>query len=186
MADNILAGMEYSLVDGSTIDGYAKIVGGVVFGKTDNADSSMLEASPRGVITVRTENFTVEGTKFVNFDFNDAAALGDCSHCFHGAATDSGARTYTVKGLIFDDATVPRRIRHQLPWRGIWKDLDGSLTGLGANTWAAAYHKHLEQPECQFDAATRDKYEAVICSSDVQIRRIVWYSYSPGHFRGMT
>jgi len=181
VADNILAGMEFSLSE-DIIDGYAKIVGGVAFGKTDNGGSEMDNANTRGVITTRTENFGVEGVKFVNFNFNKAAALGDCSHCFHPAATDSGARHYTVKGLKFDDATVPRRIRHQLPWRGIWRDEDGSLTGTGQPGWAVAYHKHLEQPECVFDAATRDKFEGVICNNDVQVRRIIFYNYSPKHF----
>lgn len=124
------------------IDGYAKIVNAVVFGKTANADSETLAASPHGIITPRTENFTIDGAHFYNYNFNSAAALGDCSHCFHSAATDSGARTYTTSRLEFTDVT--RRIKYQYPERGIFHDMDGSLTGLGADTYATKGYKHVQ------------------------------------------
>lgn len=111
-ADNLLAGMEYSLTEdihrGTAQYPGAKIVGGVVFARTGNTEQLLDEASPHGIITPRTENFEIEGVAFVNFDFNDAAALGTCSHCFHAAATDSGARTAWTSGLVF--ANSPKRI----------------------------------------------------------------------------
>ena len=63
-----------------------------------------------------------------NFDFNDASGVGTCSHCFHPASTDSGARTVTFEKLFFDK-TVPRRIRYQKVFKAILYDLDGTLTG---------------------------------------------------------
>lgn len=139
-ADNILAGIEFSLSE-NMLDGYAKIVDAVVIGKTTNADSETLGASPHGIITPRTEGFTIDGTRFYNYNFNEAAALGDCSHCFHPAATDSGARTYTTQRLEFTDVT--RRIKYQYPERGIFHDMDGSLTGKGADTYATKGYKHV-------------------------------------------
>ena len=97
-ADNKVAGIEVS-VSSDMIDGYTKIVDALVVGRSSNADSSTLNSSPHGIITPRTENFTIDGARFYNFDFAGAAALGDCSHCFHGASTDSGARTYTTSRL---------------------------------------------------------------------------------------
>ena len=47
-----------------------------------------------------------------------------------------------TSGLIFDDATVPKRILYELPLAGIWLDLDGTLTGLGPNTWAIPFKPH--------------------------------------------
>jgi hypothetical protein len=64
----------------------------------------------RGIITPRTENFTVDSVKFYNFDWKGSAAISGCSHCFHPASTDSGARTITTSQLYFDNSTVPRRI----------------------------------------------------------------------------
>ena len=100
-ADNLLAGIEVSLTE-DIVDGYAKIVGGLIVGRSANAEEELdsLETGPHGIITPRSENFSIENTAFYNFDhWEDGAALGTCSHCFHGAATDSGARTVTVRGL---------------------------------------------------------------------------------------
>ena len=69
-------------------------------------------AKPHGIITPRTENFRIEGTKFFNFNWNEAATLGTCSHCFHPASTDSGARTVKVSNLVFDAASVTKKIRY--------------------------------------------------------------------------
>ena len=73
---------------------------------TLNTDEYIDGAFPRGVITARTENFLVQNTRFYNFNWNDAAAFGTCSHCFHPAATDSGARTVTVRNNTFDSSVT--------------------------------------------------------------------------------
>jgi hypothetical protein len=98
--------MEFSLT-GDIIDGYAKITGGVVIGRTSNTEDQLDSSAPHGIITPRTDNFSIEGARFFNFNWaksrgngsdNEwsttvgAAALGTCSHCFHSASTDSGAR----------------------------------------------------------------------------------------------
>ena len=178
-ADNILAGMEFSLTE-DIIDGYAKIVGGFTVGRTENTEEALDIAQPHGIITARTEGFSIEGTKFYNYDWNDAAAFGTCSHCFHPAATDSGARTIRVRDLVFDDS-VTLKIRWQYPERTIFADETGELTGLGANTWAVPYWPHLMQPECAEDALVG----GIICDNSVQVRRIAFFGGSPSHFFGM-
>jgi hypothetical protein len=125
----------------------------------------------------------VDGVKFFNFDFGTAAGIGSCSHCFHGAATDSGAREVKFRNLQWDDATVPRRLWFQTPWHAIYKDLDGSLTGLGPNTWATPYKQHHEVPEC---TTNLEVYDGVICDSTAELRRVVFYSAKPTNiFNGM-
>jgi len=138
--------MEYSIVR-NIVDGYAKIVGGLVIGRSANSEEALDLASPKGVINSRDEGFTVEGTKFYNFNYNDAAAMGTCSHCWHDKNTDSGGRTVTVKDLYFDE-TVLIRVRYTVPWRTIFFDKTGSLTGLEPNSWFVPYWHHLLQPEC--------------------------------------
>lgn len=179
-ADNILAGIEFSLTD-DVIDGYAMIKDALVIGKTANAEPETLAASPHGIIAPRSENFTIDGAHFANFDFTSgmAAALGDCSHCFHAASTDSGARTYTTSNLEFTN--VPRKIRYQYPERGIFHDMDGTLTGLGADTYATKGYKHTQQPECTLDTTL---FDGVVCDNTVQIRRVTFTGYQPNNFRG--
>lgn len=179
-ADNKLAGMEVSLTE-DIIDGYAKIVGGLVVGRSANADPDLdgLAVGPHGIITPRTENFRIDGTHFSSFDhWSDGAALGTCSHCFHAAATDSGARTVTVEGLSFD-SSVPQRIRYQYPYRAIFHDQDGSLTGQGKKSWATPYWPHNDQPECKVSTAEHD---GIVCPRSVQVRRVAFWGYAPGSF----
>ena len=110
------------------------------------------------------------------------AALGSCSHCFHPASTDSGARTIAFSGLSFDALTVPVKIHYQFPWRDIFYDMDGTLTGLGPKTWATPYWEHNNQPEC---TASRTEYDGLICNSLVEIRRLAFYNFQPDAFRGL-
>jgi hypothetical protein len=80
------------------------ITGGLVVGKSGNTELALDNANVRGIVGPRWDFFTVRNVAFYNFNFGISGALGDCSHCFHPAATDSGARTYYTSGLIFDAA----------------------------------------------------------------------------------
>jgi len=68
--------------------------------------------------------------------------------------------------LWFDDASVFRRIRYDpsVP-NGIFHDNDGTLTGLGPDTWAVHYLGIIDNiAECQTDV---DMYDGHICDSTV-------------------
>jgi len=111
-----------------------------------------------------------------------AAALSTCSHCFHPASTDSGGRTYSTSNLTFVDTT--KRITYQFPNNNIIHDRDGTLTGLGANSYATAYFGHLaQQSECQTDM---DMWTGVVCDNTAALRRIAIHGYQPGIFSGQT
>lgn len=126
------------------------IDGGLVIGKSKgNASTALNAASPRGIITPRSEWFGVKNVAFHNWNWQKAAAIGSCSHCWHGAATDSGARQVNFNKLTF--ATTTLRINYQIPWRAIYYDEDGTLTGKGAKSWATPYWIHNDWPECEKD-----------------------------------
>ena len=120
----------------------------------------------------------MHNVSFYNFDVAGKAAIGSCSHCFHPAATDSGARTVTFSGIHFD-ASVATKISYQYPFRDIFYDLDGTLTGLGPHSWASPYFKFNVQPECIVDLAV---YDGILCNNKVQIRRVAFYNYAPDIF----
>jgi hypothetical protein len=143
VADSLEGGIGFSTTNYFG-DNMCGVYGGLVIGKTSNTDPKLEFVSPRGIKAARSENFTIRDVKFYNFDFNEAVALGTCFHCWHDSSTDSGARTTIVKGLVFDDATVPRRIHYTIPFRAIFYDLDGSLTGKGPGSWATSYFRHHE------------------------------------------
>lgn len=167
VADNLIAGIEFSLTK-DVEDGYAQINNALVIGNSLNAEPITKSSSFHGIITPRTENFQVHNVDFFNFNHANQAALGSCSHCFHPASTDSGSRTVTFSGLYFD-STVDRKIRYQFPYRDIFYDLDGTLTGKGPKTWATNYWEHNVQPECEVDM---DVYDGILCDSSIEVRRI--------------
>lgn len=86
--------------------GQCLIDGGLVIGKSGNGSSALDTATPRGIITPRSEWFSVTGVSFHNWDWGKAAAIGSCSHCWHGAATDSGARQVNFSKLDFTKVTT--------------------------------------------------------------------------------
>jgi len=163
-------------------DEMGQIDGALLVGRSNNQDDVIDWANSHGVIVAKSENMVVRNIKFYNFNWNDAAAIGSCSHCFREDATDSGARTAKFEGLFFD-STVDRRIRYQAPRRAIFHDLDGSLTGKGPNSWATAPFAHHDQPECEQDLEVMDGWT---CDDTVQIRRVAFHAGKPSaHLRGM-
>ena len=184
IADVKICGIEISDIERIEIPGLAKIDGGMVIGNTglNDAENLIAESTLWGFISPRGEHFTVDGLAFYNYDRNERqAAFGTCSHCFHPATTDSGGRTLLVKNLRIDQSTVPRKIMYQEPWREIIHDQDGSLTGLGANSWATFFYPHLLTEECQLN---KEEFDGVICNGpDYNMRRVAFYKAFPTSFR---
>lgn len=141
-------------------DDMAGAYNSLVIGRSANTEALLEKNSPHGIVTPRTEDCVVRGAKFFNYDFKNSAAFSSCSHCWHDQATDSGARTVKMSGLEF--TKVDRKIRWGTPFRGIFYDEDGSLTGKGPKTWATPYYKHMEQPECTTDL---EVFDGVTCDS---------------------
>ena len=111
VADNLLAGIEFEFAHEFFGDqDYAGVFDALIIGKTLNTEPLLESKSPHGIIGPRSNGFTIKGVVFHDMDFNNAAALGTCSHCFHPAATDSGARTVRTNALEFHN--TPRRIRY--------------------------------------------------------------------------
>jgi len=139
----------------------------LVIGKSNNVnptgDDLINWVSPRGVEMASEEYFNVKNVRFFNFDFNDAAAIGTCSHCTQPES--SGGFTSRTEKLWFDEATVPRRITFNFPGKGILYDIDGTLTDKGPGSWAAPYFKHNEWAGCENLSDT--KYRGHICDSSV-------------------
>ena len=92
---------------------------------------------------------------------------------------DTDADTVRFAGLEFDDATVPQRIAWTTYRKGIFHDLDGSLTGLGADTWATPLWEHNQWNETTGDMActyVEEAYDGLICDDTVNVRKILFYS----------
>ena len=82
VADNLLAGIEFSLTDAYG-DNTTRIENALIIGRTNNSELALEVSEPYGIINPRTENFRHDNIRFYNFDWGNAAALSTCSHCFH-------------------------------------------------------------------------------------------------------
>jgi hypothetical protein len=81
---------------------------------------------------------------------------------------------------------VNLKVRYTVPFKAIFLDLDGTLTGMGANSWATPYWKHNHwdgvcETDEMFYAANEWSSETsgLICPPEVQVRRIEFNNYSP-------
>jgi len=75
---------------------------------------------------------------------------------------------------------VPLKIKYQEPFREIIHDQDGSLTGLGENSWASFFYPHLLTEEC----IKSDEYNGVICNGPgLNFRRVAFFKAMPTSFR---
>jgi hypothetical protein len=77
LADNLKAGIEISFLEGDRTQ--AGIHNSTIVLRSGNYVGGGEDA--RGIITAKTENFTIKNVTFVNFNVNTSAALGTCTHC---------------------------------------------------------------------------------------------------------
>ena len=159
--------MEMSRTDDNKQAGWAKIVGGLVVGKSENTEEALDKVSPVGVRTHRTEYFAMSGTKFYNYNWNQAAGFHTCSHCWHDNNTDSGGRTITVEDLYID-SSVQQTVSYTTPFQTIFFDKTGGMTGKGANSWFLPMNKHLLVGGC----TQEDAKGGITCDNTHQARRI--------------
>jgi hypothetical protein len=115
----------------------------------------------------------VDNSKFFNWDWKSTAALSTCSHWWHDGETDSGGRTIRLSNLTFD-SSVKRIINYGFPYKAIFFDEDGSVTGKGPRSWATPYNKHHEHPECEKNITYLG---GMVCDNRVQVRRVAFGAF---------
>jgi len=161
-ADNHRAGIEISDGNHGPI-GSLVVENALIVGLSANAgdEAEYSDKAVRGLITPKVDYFYANDIKFYNFEGN-MVAVETCSHCEHGAATDSGGRTAYFHGVSYNN--VEKKIRYNIPERAILYDDDGSLTGKSPNGVATFYYPHLEDPACDLD---EEVYDGIVCDNTV-------------------
>ncbi|TNV88229.1 hypothetical protein FGO68_gene13028 [Halteria grandinella] len=177
VADNILVGIEFESVT-SSWDGQAQVNGAVVVGMSENADDTTIASNLRGIQGPRSENFQIHNVRFYGFTSENHTALSSCSHCEIICSTDSGARTTKLSKIYFDPANKVK-IQFNYPRRDIFFDMDGSLTGLGPNSWLTAYWKH----NVWSDTKVRADLDGITVPSTRQVRRMLFNNVKPATYK---
>ena len=94
--------MEISETNVSPLWTSTRIENALVVRQTENSDPKEMEGMfTRGIITPRGDGLVIDNVRFFNFDAPKTSAFGSCSHCWHSASTDSGARTVRFSKLSF-------------------------------------------------------------------------------------
>lgn len=137
------------------------IVGKSIGNPADDAD---LE-NTRGLITPRTDGFSVENVHFENFE-KTMTVFKSCSFCFHFKKWVQGGKLTKFTGITYAGITSTKKIFWENWRREIYEDLDGSLTGKAAHSWVTPSGIHLkDQTACTTSSAEATSWDdGVICS----------------------
>ena len=95
--------------------------------------------------------------------------MGDCSNC--ETVNDSNARTTRFYGLGFTN--VDRRILWKWPFKGIFHDLDGTLTGQDLNSYVTADLPHNDWEECTKDIPV---YDGIVCPEPFAVQKVIFHA----------
>ena len=126
-----------------------------------------------GILTPSDDGFTLKSATFANFDASSVALQG-CSNCGNAGET-TGSKTTFLQSLVFTN--VAKRVAFTAPYYShIFRDLDGTLTGL-ANGGTVVYNfPHLQVPECSLNTAV---YSGLVCTSAIELREINFWAVNP-------
>lgn len=118
-----------------------------------------------GLFGPQDEYWHVEGATFVNY--KDSGAIAACAGCDSDQFMKQGGYTYRFAGLQFDNTA--KRVEWKPPFKQIFFDLDGSLTGHTGGT-ACPMYDYNRCPECSEGGSVYD--DGLVCDNRVRVRRL--------------
>lgn len=74
------------------------------------------------------------------------------------------------------DSSVKRLINWGFPYKGIFLDEDGSITGKGPKSWATPYYPHHNHSECEHNISY---WGGTFCDNTVAVRRVAFHGAQP-------
>ena len=118
-----------------------------------------------GLFAPQDEYYYGKDLTFVGYG---SGAIAGCAKC--GSQTDmkQGGYTFRLSGLKFYNTT--KKVRFTVPFKQIFQDDDGSLTGT-AGGWATAYRAFNVWPgQCERKGEEFDT--GIVCDNTVKVRRL--------------
>eukprot|EP00007_Cunea_sp_BSH-02190019_P009900 CAMPEP_0174228976 /NCGR_PEP_ID=MMETSP0417-20130205/58_1 /TAXON_ID=242541 /ORGANISM="Mayorella sp, Strain BSH-02190019" /LENGTH=3668 /DNA_ID=CAMNT_0015306471 /DNA_START=321 /DNA_END=11327 /DNA_ORIENTATION=- len=203
VADCMEAGVEVSEV--LAAEGEARLVDSVIVSRSQIQPEAVRQGSV-GFFAPRSEGYAVRGLHLVNFDDAERGdhAFSSCAGCWHGAATDNGVRRTTFELVTYD--SVANLVDFGTPFKALFRDLDGSLSGETGGATITPYWPHLaESDSCRLgpgsaaippsaplpadqdeDACPHGGCELpdtyLLCDADVEVRRLAFYDQEPAYW----
>uniref|UniRef100_A0A0G4ICS1 PA14 domain-containing protein n=1 Tax=Chromera velia CCMP2878 TaxID=1169474 RepID=A0A0G4ICS1_9ALVE len=107
-------------------------------------------------------------------NFGNGRALAGCSSCDSDTDFSQGAFTYRTRNMKYPGSNV--HVTWRSPFKEIFWDMDGTLTGAGANTFTTpSYEFSAAHPACSAGGSQVDS--GIICT--VPVRKIEFRDYEP-------
>ena len=128
MMDNDLAGIEYVDTNSDSPPwGGPMIKDSLVVGHSQLSEGLRRGCTKSGLMLPKTSKLTVSNVTMVNFDRDGCAAFEACAHCIPFCPFCGG---WTVKFEKIKFINAPQISRFKWKHEVVFKDLDGSLTGM--------------------------------------------------------
>jgi len=128
-----------------------------------------------GVATPQLEFYQISNARFINYGVNGVgSAIFSCPDCMSTSPVQGGY-TVRVSGLAFENVTC--RVSWGSPFKDIFLDLDGSLSGI-VNGTAAPFYAFNNFPECP--RAGPELSLATLCGASTPLRRLQIDGVGPG------
>jgi plastocyanin len=124
----------------------------------------------QAIFAPQNEYWYVDGATFI--DYEDTGAISGCAGCCSPQKFKQGGYTYRFENLKF--INTPARTRWTCPYKQIFYDLDGSLTGYAGGTTLPYYQFNDWEGDCEMDdTGTFDKgHRGMVCNDKVRVRRL--------------
>ena len=126
-----------------------------------------------GLWSPQDEYFNIDGATFVNY--GDNGAIAGCNECLADDSLSQGGFTIRTNNLKFVNSH--KRLLHTAPFKEIWMDMDGSLTGQ-VNASVTFARAHNQWAECRVDATGALDF-GLVCDPSVRIRRVQFDGVTP-------
>eukprot|EP00898_Chlorokybus_atmophyticus_P004648 jgi/Chlat1/5184/Chrsp33S05041 len=148
VADNPRAGIEVQQMMAPV--NTARTTGALIVGHSVNNANPVAdpfdnfgEVKTFGFVAARRDNYLVESSIVRDFDLDYMAAFGSCSACVFVAVRDQDVRL-----THFSDMTVinSNMVEWGYPFKAVFHDMDGTLSGTGVETYITPLWNHLSIP----------------------------------------
>jgi hypothetical protein len=132
----------------------------------------------QAIFAPQAEYWYVNGSRFMNYE-SGAGVISGCNSCCSPIKLKQGAYTYRFERLEFENSPV--RTEWTCPYKQIFYDLDGTLTGQAGGTTLPSYKFNQWDGECEDDASGtyNGGRTGMVCNNKVRVRRLQIWGNAP-------
>ena len=135
-------------------------------------------SAPQAIFAPQHEFFYINGSTFIGYE--DSGAMSACAGCCSQTTMRQGAYTVRSERLHWINST--KKTRWTCPFKQIFHDLDGSLTGYEGGTALPYYNFNEWDGHCARDVdafASGWAGGGMVCNSSVRVRRLQIMDHLP-------